>query len=56
LTCSCEIAAIEFVDRVSVGEGLVALRCVESDSQDAAFYSEFLPPGTVVEVISDPGK
>ena len=54
LTCSCEVVAIDYVDRPSVKDHLVALRCLEHDPNEAAAYSELLHPGTVVEVADRP--
>lgn len=51
LTFSCEIAEIDYVDRVGTGESLVALRCKEDENDQAILYADLLPPGTVIEVV-----
>lgn len=47
---SLTVNAIEYIDRISVGESLVGLVCMDDDDQAAEICSEFCPPGTVIEV------
>lgn len=47
---SLTIKAIEYIDRISVGESLVGLVCMDDDDQAAEACSEFCPPGTVIEI------
>jgi hypothetical protein len=51
LFCSCIVSGVEYIDRVSVGESLVGLRCAEQAPEEAAVYSDICPPGTVVQVL-----
>jgi len=50
LFCSAKIASVEYIDRVSSRESLVALLCDEKNRQEAAFYAQLCPRGTIVEV------
>jgi hypothetical protein len=50
LYCSSRITAVEYIDRVSVGESVIGLVCSETDSQAAELYSDLCPPGTIVKV------
>lgn len=50
LFCSCQIRSVEFIDRVSVGESVVALVCAEADKSEAELYSGLCPPGTIVQI------
>jgi hypothetical protein len=50
LYCSSRITAVEYIDRVSVGESVIGLVCSETDSKEAELYSELCPPGTIVQV------
>jgi len=47
---SCAIKSMEYIDRVSTAESLIALLCAESDLQKAPLRSQLCPPGTVLEV------
>lgn len=44
------VRSIEYLDRVSVGETLVALVCKEHTEDDADFCSELCPMGSIIEV------
>lgn len=44
------VRSIEYLDRVSVGESLVALVCREHDEEDAEICSELCPIGSIIEV------
>ena len=50
LTCSCRISVVEYIDRPSAGESLVGLVCPETEPDQAGFYSELCPPGTLVTI------
>ena len=47
------VRAIEYIDRVSVGESLVGLICAEQDEGDALICSELCPTGTIIELKAD---
>ncbi len=44
------VRSIEYLDRVSVGESLVALVCGEHNEEDAEICSELCPIGSIIEV------
>lgn len=44
------VRSIEYLDRVSVGESLVALVCKEHTEDDAEFCSELCPIGSIIDV------
>jgi hypothetical protein len=50
LNCSARITAVEYIDRISVGESLICLVCSETDPKEAELYSDLCPPGTIVQV------
>jgi hypothetical protein len=50
LYCTCRIRTVEFIDRVSVGESFTGLVCSETDPREAELYSDFCPPGKIVQV------
>lgn len=47
---SCPVASLEFIERVSAGESLVGLVCLETHAGEADRYSELCPPGTIIAV------
>lgn len=50
LAWSLRVKSVEFLDRLSVGETLVALVCAETTTDDAEACAELCPPGTVIQV------
>jgi hypothetical protein len=54
---TCQVKSVEFLDRPSVGEYLVALRCAESNLEDVGLCMDLCPPGTVIDVVDgEPNK